>query len=59
MPDFFSVHCPHCRSVDFRTVGVLNFIERALFRLLQPCRCELCGHHFFVFRWQTPIAEAT
>ena len=52
----FRAQCPHCRSVDFRTVGTRNFIERTLDRLIQPCRCSLCGRHFLVFRWQVPVS---
>lgn len=37
----FSTRCAHCRSVDFRTLGVRNAIERALHWLLQPYRCSL------------------
>jgi transposase-like protein len=48
----FSTGCPHCKSIDFRSVGIRNPVERALGWLLQPCRCTLCGHHFFLFRWQ-------
>jgi hypothetical protein len=54
----FSSHCPYCKSVEFRTVGVRNTIEQAFYWLLQPCRCEICGHHLFLFRWQAP-AEGT
>ena len=51
----FSIRCPHCRSIDYRNVGVTNIFEQAMHWLLQPCRCELCGHHFFLFRWQGPV----
>ena len=51
----FSKQCPNCRSVDFRGVGVRNAMEKALHWLLLPYRCSLCGHHFFLFRWQAPI----
>ena len=54
----FSSRCPYCRSVEFRTVGVRNDIERAIYWLIQPYRCEFCGHHLFLFRWQAP-AEGT
>jgi len=54
----FSAGCPHCRSVDFRTVGVRNHVEKLIYWLLRPCRCGLCGKHFFLFRWQTDAAEA-
>lgn len=50
----FSTRCPYCRSIDFRGVGVRNTIEGAFHWLLQPCRCSLCGRHFFLLRWQTP-----
>jgi hypothetical protein len=23
--------------------------------ILSPYRCSLCGHHFFLFRWQAPL----
>ena len=52
-----SAQCPHCRSVHFRSVGMRNGMERALNWLVRPFRCELCGHHFFLFRWLIP-AEA-
>ncbi|MCX6596658.1 MAG: hypothetical protein NTV70_09860 [Acidobacteria bacterium] len=54
----FSPRCPFCRSIVIRRVGVRNGFEQALFWLLQPYRCELCGHHFFLVRWQAP-AEST
>ena len=44
--------CPHCRSVDFRVVGVRNFIEVAFHWIFLPYRCALCGRHFFLFRWR-------
>ena len=47
--------CPFCKSIDFRNVGVRNKMEKAIHWLLQPYRCELCGRHFFLFRWQAPI----
>ena len=47
----FTGRCPHCRSVDFRTVGTRNGFEAALLWLLRPQRCELCGRHFFLCRW--------
>ena len=53
-----SAHCPHCRSIDFRPVGPQNAFERACLWLLQSYRCGLCGHHFFLFRWQTHIEAA-
>jgi transposase-like protein len=43
--------CPHCKSIEFRSVGVRNAIESAIYWLFQPYRCELCGHHFFLIRW--------
>jgi hypothetical protein len=43
--------CPHCRSIDFRTVGVRNRMEAAVLWMIRPQRCELCGRHFFLFRW--------
>lgn len=51
----FSKSCPYCKSIEFRTVGTRNGLERALQGILQPCRCSLCGHHFFLFRWQAPL----
>ncbi|MEO8657277.1 MAG: hypothetical protein ABI693_02345 [Bryobacteraceae bacterium] len=54
----FSTRCPHCRSIDFRSVGVRNTMEGAINWLLQPYRCSLCGHHFFLFRWQAPVPGA-
>ena len=51
----FSKRCPHCRSIEFRSVGARNAFETAFEWLLQPCRCSLCGRHFFLFRWQVPI----
>jgi hypothetical protein len=50
--------CTHCKSIDFRSVGTRNALEKAFLWLRLPYRCELCGHHFFLFRWQTPLAEA-
>ena len=46
--------CPHCRSVDFRVVGVRNFVEVAIHWFFLPYRCTLCGRHFFLFRWMVP-----
>ncbi len=51
----FSSHCPHCKSVDFRGVGVRNALEQAIHWILWPYRCTLCGHHFFLLRWLAPI----
>lgn len=53
----FAARCPRCRSIDFRSVGVRNFIERAIHWLFLPYRCELCGHHFFLLRWRAIPAE--
>jgi len=50
--------CPYCRSIDFRIVGARNAMERAFHWLLEPCRCGLCGHHFFLFRWRVLIGDA-
>lgn len=47
--------CPHCGSIDFRSVGVTNFVQQALYWILQPCRCSLCGHHFFLVRWRPSL----
>jgi hypothetical protein len=55
----FSTCCPYCRSIDFRGVDIRNALERAFLWLLHPYRCELCGRHFFLFRWQMPLADAT
>lgn len=52
----FSASCPYCRSIEFRGVGVRNALERAVYWLLLPYRCDLCGHHFFLLRWQAPAA---
>ena len=54
----FSTSCPYCKSIEFRSVGVRNGIEHAFRWLVQPYRCALCGHHFFLFRRQTPIGDA-
>jgi hypothetical protein len=51
----FSRQCPHCRSIEFRTVGARNAAESALLWILVPHRCALCGHHFFLLRWQVLI----
>jgi transposase-like protein len=55
----FSTQCPHCRSIDFRDVGVRNATERAFHWLVHPYRCALCGHHFFLFRWRSTVLDAT
>jgi hypothetical protein len=47
--------CPHCRSIDFRKVGTRGPWEESFSWLLQPFRCGLCGHPFYLFLWQTPI----
>ena len=47
--------CPHCRSVEFRSVGARNMWEQWLHWFLLPVRCTLCGRHFFLFRWLTPV----
>lgn len=51
----FAAHCPHCRSIDFRVVDPRNALERACHWLLQSYCCGLCGHHFFLFRWQDAV----
>lgn len=51
--------CPHCRSIEFRSVGTQSVVEKAFLWLLQPCRCDFCGHHFFIFRWQVPLGGTT
>jgi hypothetical protein len=53
-----SKRCPYCRSIEFRSVGTRNSLEEAMLWLLQPLRCSLCGHHFFLFRWQVPLMDA-
>jgi hypothetical protein len=50
--EVFTSHCPHCRSIEFRAVGWRNALEKAVRWIVMPYRCELCGHHFFLFRWQ-------
>jgi transposase-like protein len=52
----FSTRCPHCKSIEFRSVGIRNAIEGAIHWLLLPYRCSLCGHHFFLFRWRAVAA---
>lgn len=54
---FFSTDCPHCGSIEYRNVGVRNFLEQAVFWLLQPCRCDFCGRHYYLFRWQLPVGR--
>jgi hypothetical protein len=51
---WFSNCCPHCKSIDFRFVGPESGLERLFRRVLQPCRCALCGHGFNLIR--RPIA---
>jgi transposase-like protein len=50
----FANRCPHCKSIEFRSVGARNALEQAVSWLFQPYRCELCGHHFFLLRWHMP-----
>jgi predicted Zn-ribbon and HTH transcriptional regulator len=52
---FGPASCKHCHSIEFRAVGTRNALERSIYFLLQPYRCELCGNHFFLFRWQAPV----
>jgi transcriptional regulator NrdR family protein len=47
--------CPYCKSIDFRIVDARSALEETFHWLLQPFRCGLCGHHFFLFRWLAPI----
>lgn len=54
----FTARCPHCRSIEMRTVGTRNGLEQAFHWLLHPYRCCLCGRHFFLFRWQNAYDEA-
>lgn len=58
-PNQFLSRCPRCRSVDFRSVGVRNALESALYWLLRPQRCALCGRHFFLLRWMVPLGETS
>jgi hypothetical protein len=52
----FIARCPHCRSVDYRSVGVRSALESAVRWVLRPYRCGLCGRHFFLFWWlATPV----
>jgi transposase-like protein len=53
-----SARCPHCKSVEFRNVGLRNGVERSLAWLVAPFRCNLCGRHFFLFRWVAPLENA-
>lgn len=32
-----------------------NAIEQAIYWILLPFRCSLCGRHFFLFRWAAPV----
>ena len=50
MNSLFENRCPHCKSIDFRDVGIRNGVEKALRWLVHPYRCSLCGHHFYLFR---------
>ena len=54
---FFLSGCPRCKSIDFRTVGTQNAFERAFRRFVQPCRCCLCGRHFYLIRRLAAIGE--
>jgi DNA-directed RNA polymerase subunit RPC12/RpoP len=53
----FAARCPHCSSIEFRSVGARNAVEAFVQWLLEPYRCALCGRHFFLFRWQAPIGN--
>jgi hypothetical protein len=53
-----NAHCPHCKSIEFRGVGARNAMEKAVYWLLLPFRCDLCGRHFFLLRWLAPVAGA-
>jgi hypothetical protein len=44
-------HCPHCKSVEYRSVETTTVLEQVFQWLVLPFRCTLCGHHFFLFRW--------
>jgi transposase-like protein len=52
----FSPTCPHCKSIEFRGVGIRNATEAFFAKWLYPYRCSLCGRHFFLFRGQAPQA---
>jgi len=54
----FSRRCPYCGSVELRGVGTRNSVEQSLLWIVHPYRCCLCGHHVFLFRWQSPIQES-
>ena len=54
----FTPHCPRCRSIDYRGVGVRNVVEHVLHWILLPQRCTLCGNHFFLFRWWAVLGGA-
>lgn len=56
LKSLFSTRCPHCGSIEYRSVGVRNVLEQAFLWLMQPCRCDFCGRHYFLFRWQLPIS---
>jgi DNA-directed RNA polymerase subunit RPC12/RpoP len=58
MVALFSARCPNCRSIEFRSVGVRNFIENALHWILKPYRCALCGRHFYLIRRNALVADA-
>ena len=47
--------CPYCRSIEFRKVGARGAMEESLTWLIYPFRCELCGHHFYLYPWQLPV----
>jgi hypothetical protein len=52
--DLLSAHCPHCKSIDFRVVGLRNSVEKLISFAFLPFRCGLCGQHFFMIRWLAP-----
>jgi transposase-like protein len=51
-------HCPYCKSIELRSVGTRNALEKNFSWLIRPFRCGLCGRHFFLFRWRAPVPEA-
>jgi len=56
---FLPGRCPHCRSIESRRVGPENALDRLTSWLLQSYRCALCGRQFHLFRWQSPVMDAT
>jgi hypothetical protein len=50
--------CPNCRSIEFRRVDAENLPEKLFYWILQPCRCDFCGRHLYLFRWQAPVLDS-